>query len=93
MADSSLLVSPHPEFPQNASKQLTLFVSDYERLCEQRDIAAYRALGAMAAAMCFCRQGRPEDALTVLTSALARYERADEKLQQLKKGDAPCRSH
>lgn len=42
---------------RTASPQLTLFVSDYQRL------------------------------------SLERYERADSQLQQLKKGDSPCRSH
>ena len=90
MADRNL---PLHDFPQQPSQQLTLFVSDYERLSDARDVAAYRALGAMTAAVCFCRQGKTEDALTVMTAALERYERADEKLQQLKKGDSSCRSN
>ena len=90
MADSNL---PLHDFPQQPPRQLTLFVSDYERLSEARDMAAYRALGALTAAICFCRQGKSKDALAVMTAALERYERADEKLQQLKKGDSLCRSH
>ncbi len=76
-----------------ASQQLTMFVTDYEKRSDERDIAAYRALGAMTAAICFCRQGKTEDALAILTRALENYERADSNLQQLKKGDSPCRSH
>jgi Tfp pilus assembly protein PilF len=63
-----------------------MFVTDYERRSDERDIAAYRALGAMTAAICFCRQGKSEEALAVLTRALHNYERADSNLQQLKRG-------
>ena len=72
-----------------ASRQLTLFMSDYDRLAEQRDFAAYRALGSISAAIVFVRQNRIEIALEVLTRALETYERADSQLQQfLKKGDS-----
>lgn len=66
------------------SQQLTLFTDEYERLAEQRTNEAYRALGAITAAICFCRQERSKDALAVLTSAIERYEEADQALQQLK---------
>ena len=75
-----------------ASRQLTLFMSDYDRLGEQRDFAAYRALGSISAAIVFVRQQRTEIALEVLTRALETYERADSQLQQLKKGDSLCHS-
>jgi hypothetical protein len=65
-------------------EQIQLFVNEYQQLCEQRDFAAYRALGAITAAICFCRNHQTQDALGVLTSAIQRYEQADEKLQQLK---------
>jgi hypothetical protein len=68
-----------------AGQQLPLFHNEYKKLCQRRDVAAYRALGAMTAAICFCRQGMPEDALGVLRSALDRYEIADSSLQNLKK--------
>jgi hypothetical protein len=90
MADSNV---PLHDFPQQSPQQLTLFISDYQRLSDARDVAAYRALGAITAAICFCREKRTDDALAVLTSALERYERADQNLQRLKKGDSPCRSH
>jgi hypothetical protein len=61
-----------------------MFVSDYEKLSDQRDVAAYRALGAMTAAICFCREGKADDALAVMTRALENYERADQNLQGLK---------
>lgn len=72
----------------SSQQQMTMFVTDYEKLAEQRDFAAYRALGAISAAICFCRQGMTQDALGVLSSALERYELADQRLQQLKKGDS-----
>lgn len=50
-----------------ASQQLTMFVTDYEKLAEQRDFAAYRAVGAMTAAIVFCREQRTHDALAVLS--------------------------
>lgn len=68
-----------------ASQQLTLFMSDFEKLEQARDMAAYRALGALTAAICFCRQKRTEDALAIMERALEAYERANDKLQLLKK--------
>lgn len=65
-------------------KQIGLFQTEYERLCDQRDVAAYRALGAITAAIAFCKQGDAEKALTVLNSARERYDVADAQLQQLK---------
>jgi hypothetical protein len=67
-----------------ASQQLTMFVSDYEKLVDARDMAAYRCVGALTAAICFCRQRDTDAALSILTSALARYESAAEKLEALK---------
>lgn len=67
-----------------ASQQLTMFVSDYEQLSDARDREAYRALGAMTAALCYCREQKLEDAEAVLKRALENYERADQKLQSLK---------
>jgi predicted negative regulator of RcsB-dependent stress response len=61
-----------------------MFISDYEKLSDARDNAAYRALGAISAAICYCRQQNTADALSILTRALEAYERADEKLQGLK---------
>jgi hypothetical protein len=61
-----------------------MFVSDYEKLSDARDVAAYRCVGALTAAICFCRQKDLDAALTILTSALARYESAAEKLEALK---------
>jgi len=61
-----------------------MFVTDFDRLSDQRDMAAYRALGAISAAICFCKQNRAKDALAVLTSALERYEQADQELQSFK---------
>ena len=68
-----------------ASQQLTMFVSDYEQFSDRRDVAAYRALGAMTTAIGLCRAGKPEDALAVMTRALENYERADSSLQSLKR--------
>ncbi len=67
-----------------ASRQLTMFVSDYEKLSDARDMAAYRALGAISAAICYCREGDAKAALGVLTSARDRYEQRDRELQNLK---------
>jgi hypothetical protein len=70
-----------------ASQQLTMFVSDYEQGCDLRDRAAYRALGAITAAICFCREGKTKDALHILTTAIERYEQANRELQRIKKGE------
>jgi hypothetical protein len=61
-----------------------MFVTDFDRLSDARDMAAYRALGAISAAICFCKQERPKDALAVLVSAMERYEAADQELQSFK---------
>jgi hypothetical protein len=66
------------------SRQLALFTDEYDRLLDARDNEAYRALGAITAAICFCRQERSKDALAVLTRAIERYEEADTLLQQFK---------
>jgi glutamine amidotransferase-like uncharacterized protein len=64
----------------------TLFdvCSDYQKLCIARDYAAYRAVGAIDAAICSCRRGDAETALQILTNARAEYERADTRLQNHK---------
>ena len=67
-----------------ASRQLSMFMSDYDRLAEQRDFAAYRALGSISAAIVFLRQNRNDVAREVLTRALETYERAESKLENLK---------
>jgi hypothetical protein len=59
------------------ASQLTLFVSEYDRLVEQRDFAAYRALGSISAAIVFCRENDTQRAITVLSRALLQYERAE----------------
>jgi hypothetical protein len=67
-----------------ASQQLTMFVSDYEKRSDARDMAAYRALGAMTAAIVFCQIGDAKAALRVLTEARDRYEQRDRELQKIK---------
>jgi hypothetical protein len=67
-----------------ASRQLALFSDAYDQLVEQRDMAAYRALGAMTSAICFCRQNRTQDALEVLTAAMTRYTAVEEQLVNFK---------
>jgi hypothetical protein len=59
-------------------------LAEFQRLSRERDLAAYRALGAMDAAICYCRQGDSQEALSILTRGLAHYELADSKLQNLK---------
>lgn len=76
-----------------ATNQLTMFVTDYEQRSDARDMAAYRALGSITAAVVYLRENDPKTALHILTSAIETYERADAKLQNLKKGETPCRSH
>ena len=67
-----------------ASQQLSMFLTDYEQRSDARDMAAYRALGAMSAAICLLRQAKGQDALSILLSALERYELADRELQKIK---------
>lgn len=74
-----------------ASQQLTMFISDYEKLSDARDNAAYRCVGAISAAICYCRQQNTADALSILTRALEAYERAEQKLENYKQGE--CRGN
>jgi hypothetical protein len=67
-----------------ASQQLTMFMTDYEKLAEQRDFAAYRAVGAISAAICYCKNGQLSDVLHILTSALEDYESVANKLEHFK---------
>lgn len=71
--------------------QLTMFVSDFDKLSDARDNAAYRCVGAISAAICYCRQDKPKDALSILKSALAAYEHAEEKLERYKAEGQPQR--
>lgn len=70
-----------------ARNQHSLFISEYDRLSERRDLAAYQALGAITAAIRFCRENDSKSALHILTSAVDQYERTNAELQQLAKGD------
>lgn len=67
-----------------SKEQLTMFVSDYDKLCDARDMAAYRAVGAISAAICYCRANDQKAALNILTSALASYEHVANKLESYK---------
>lgn len=57
-------------------------VSQYERLRIARDLAAYRAVGHIDAAICYCRQGDAKMALSILMNARRMYEKADQALDQ-----------
>jgi hypothetical protein len=67
--------------------------SDFERLCTARDYASYRALGAIDAAICYCRQGDSAMAMRILTNARADYNRADLNLQNFKNQKREDASH
>jgi hypothetical protein len=64
----------------------TLFdiCTEYEELVVARDHAAYRAVGAIDAAICYCKNGDTRTALSILLNARADYERADVRLQNHK---------
>jgi len=57
-------------------------MTDYQKLSRARDLAAYRALGHIDAALCYARQGDVKMVLSILLSAREQYEAADRKLQQ-----------
>ena len=56
--------------------------ADYQRLRIARDLAAYRALGHIDAAICYCRQGDSQTALSILTDARRMYQKAADALDQ-----------
>lgn len=66
-----------------ARRQGALFISEYDRLSERRDFAAYKALGAITAAINFCREDDSKSALHILTTAIEQYERTNTELQRL----------
>ena len=70
-----------------STQQIRMFDTSYEQICEQRDMAAYRALGAITAAICFCKKGDTRAALDILTKARDRFDQIDHELQTLKTGD------
>jgi len=55
--------------------------SDYQKLRTARDLAAYRALGHIDAAICYCRQGDAQMALSILLNARATYEASARALE------------
>jgi hypothetical protein len=73
----------HTEFSQLCFDH-TWLQTEYARLKDERDTAAYRAVGALDAAIVFCREGKPEDALSVLLAARSRYQTAEDALDELK---------
>lgn len=60
-------------------------LTEFSRLCLERDQAAYRVVGALEHAIYYCRRGETAYALQALTEAKAGYERADSELQNFKR--------
>jgi hypothetical protein len=56
--------------------------TDYQRLRIARDLAAYRAVGHIDAAICYCRQGDAKMALAILMDGRALYQKAADALDQ-----------
>jgi hypothetical protein len=67
-----------------ASQQLTMFLTDHEKLSDARDNAAYRCVGAIASALGYSRSNRMDEAFRILSAALENYERAESKLSNYK---------
>jgi hypothetical protein len=57
---------------------------EYRHLGRERDTAAYSAVGSAQAAIAFLKEATPdvEAALAALTRAVAKYDAADEALQE-----------
>lgn len=67
-----------------ASQQLTMFLTDHEKLSDARDNAAYRCVGAIASALRYSHANRMDEAFRILSAALESYERAETKLANYK---------
>lgn len=67
--------------------------SDYQRLRIARDLAAYRAVGHIDAAICYCRQGDAKMALSILMNARQMYEAADRALDNHVKLNSKKENH
>ena len=74
-----------------SKEQLTMFISDHDKLSDARDKAAYRCVGAISAAICYCRQEDPKAALSILKAALTAYEHAEAKLDNYNSQGQPQR--
>lgn len=59
-------------------------VEELHRLCEARDLAAYRVVGCLEVAIYCCRNGNATEALKVLTRAKQDYEQANRSLEIFK---------
>ena len=57
------------------------FVAEFQRLCEARDLAAYRVVGCLEGAIYACRLGKASVALTILHRAKSSFEIADRDLE------------
>jgi len=58
-------------------------MTTYQQLSRARDLAAYRALGHIDAAICYARQGDTQTVLSILLSARELYEKAARALDSL----------
>lgn len=67
-----------------SQQQLTMFMTDYEKLEGAMDCAAYRCVGAIASALGYSRANRTDEGLRILAAALENYERAEAKLTNYK---------
>lgn len=57
----------------------------YTQLCQQRDLAAYRVVGAIEAGIYHSRRNEMELTLRILTEAKTKYEVADAQLTNFKR--------
>lgn len=64
------------KFPISAA-----FVAEFQRLCEARDLAAYRVVGCLESAIHACRLGKASEAVTILHRAKSSLESADHDLE------------
>ena len=59
---------------------------DYEKLVRERDMAAYRAVGSLDAAILCCEIDKPQEAVKILRRAREHYEAANHALKQAEIG-------
>ena len=63
-------------------------MAEFHRLCEARDLAAYRVVGILDTAIYACRNENAKEALRLLTDARTRYQQADTDLENFKRQHA-----
>lgn len=65
----------------NANANPLASLAEFQRLCELRDMAAYRAVGSIQAAVSFWEAQEYEETFKILKAALVRFNAANDQIK------------